>query len=276
MKLGWLSDIHLNFLDKPGVRRFFRQLASCEVDGWLLGGDIGEAKSIAGYLRLFETELPCRTYFVLGNHDFYGGSLDEVQAEMRRLTRQSDRLVWLTESGPQGLDGGVVIVGDDGWADGRFGNAQRTPVALNDFHMIEELVGLTRTALVQTLNTRGDQAAARLAPKLAAAAAISRQVVVVTHVPPFREAAWHEGRPSNDDWVPWFACKATGEAIMACARACPRTTFIVLCGHTHGAGVYTPAPNVMVHTAGAEYGTPGVQRVFEFEATLQHGQEGLP
>jgi len=93
---------------------------------------------------------------------------------------------------------------------------------------------------------------------------MSRHVVVVTHVPPFREAAWHEGRPSNDDWVPWFACKATGEAIVACARDCPRTEFIVLCGHTHGAGIHSPAANVMVHTAVAEYGAPGVQRLFEF------------
>lgn len=77
---------------------------------------------------------------------------------------------------------------------------------------------------------------------------MSRHVVVVTHVPPFRESAWHEGRPGDDDRVPWFACKATGEAIMACARDCPRTNFIVLCGHTHG----------------AEYGAPGVQRLFEF------------
>jgi len=51
---------------------------------------------------------------------------------------------------------------------------------------------------------------------------------------------------------------------MACARDCPRTNFIVLCGHTHGAGVHSPAANVMVHTAGAEYGAPGVQRLFEF------------
>ncbi len=265
MKLGWLSDIHLNFLDESGVRRFFRQLAAQDVDYWLLGGDIGEAKSVLGYLRLFETELSCKTYFVLGNHDFYGGSLDEVRAEVRQLTQQSDRLVWLTESGPQVPDGGVVIVGDDGWADGRFGNPHGTPVQLTDFFAIRDLAGISRSVLVAKLNELGDQAAARLAPKLEAAAAMSRHVVVVTHVPPYWEAAWHEGRPSGDDWVPWFACKATGEAIVACATACPQTNFLVLCGHTHGSGVYSPAANVMVRTAEAEYGAPGVQRLLEFK-----------
>ncbi len=269
MKLGWLSDIHLNFLTESEVRRFFRQLAAHDVDGWLVSGDIGEAQSVAEYLRRFATELPCRTYFVLGNHDYYGGSLAGVQTEMQQLTRQSERLIWLTESDPQVPVDGVAIVGDDGWGDGRFGNALRTPVELNDFLLIEELAGLSRERLVRRLNALGDQAAFRLAPKLAAAAAGSRHVVVVTHVPPFREAAWHEGRPSDDDWVPWFACQATGEAILACAKACPRTEFLVLCGHTHGAGVHAPATNVVVHTAGAEYGAPEAQRSFEFETRVE-------
>lgn len=230
-KLGWLSDIHLNFLSESEVRRFFGQLAASDVDGWLVSGDIGEVRSVAGYLRLFATELPCRTYFVLGNHDCYGGSLAGVRAEMERLSRQSDRLVWLTASDPQAPGDCVAIVGDDGWGDGRFGNARRTPVELNDFLLIDELAGLTRQALVRTLNTWGDQAAARL--------------------------------------VPWFACQATGEAILACAKDSPRTDFLVLCGHTHGGGVHAPAPNVVVHTAAAEYGTPEVQRSFEFETRAE-------
>ena len=54
---------------------------------------------------------------------------------------------------------------------------------------------------------------------------------------------------------------------MACAKAWPQTDFLVLCGHTHGAGVYSPAANVIIHTAGAEYGAPNVQRLFEFGTT---------
>jgi 3',5'-cyclic-AMP phosphodiesterase len=88
-------------------------------------------------------------------------------------------------------------------------------------------------------------------------------VIVLTHVPPYREAAWHEGRHSDDDWAPWFTCRAVGEAIDACAREHPATSFLVLCGHTHGEGTYAPRDNVVVHTAKADYGAPRVQRVFE-------------
>ena len=39
-------------------------------------------------------------------------------------------------------------------------------------------------------------------------------VLVLTHVPPFREACWHEGRISGDDYLPYFACKATGDVLL--------------------------------------------------------------
>jgi 3',5'-cyclic-AMP phosphodiesterase len=264
MRLGWMSDIHLNFLDDAGCRAFLEDLASQEVDAWLVGGDIGEAASILEYLQLLESALPCRTYFTLGNHDYYGASIDEVQGKVRQLVAQSDRLIWLTESEPQALAPGLVLVGDDSWADARHGDARGTPVELNDFYLIEELTGLSRAGLIRKLHALGDEAAGRLAPKLQRAATIASQVVVLMHVPPFREAAWHQGRPSDSDWQPWFSCRAAGEALLASAKENPEVGFLVLCGHTHGSGVYSPVPNLRVHTAEAVYGQPHVQRILEF------------
>jgi predicted phosphohydrolase len=272
VKLGWLSDIHLNFLDEKAVHAFMADLAARDVDAWLLGGDIGEANSILRFLQMFEDGLPCKTYFALGNHDFYGSSLADVRTRVGQMASHSRRLVWLTESDPQLLADGVAIVGDDAWADARFGNARGTTVELNDFYLIRELTDLPRAELVRRLNDLGDEAAVRLAQKLERAAASREHVVVLTHVPPFWEAAWHQGKPSGEDWVPWFACQAVGEAILSCAAARPQTGFIVLCGHTHGAGTCTPAPNVTVHTAGAEYGAPGVQRLFDIGRPIQPGE----
>ncbi len=264
VRLGWLSDIHLNFLDKSRLCEFLNELALCRVDGWLLGGDIGEATSLLTFLRQLEAAVPVPTYFVLGNHDFYGSSLAGVKAQVGAYTRDSERLIWLSASEPQVLDGDVTVVGDDSWADARFGDAKGTPVELNDFYLIEELSGLSRGSLVRTLNQLGDESAARLRPKLNQASELHRHVVVLTHVPPFREAAWHQGQPSSDEYLPWFSCRAMGEAILDCASSRPETGFLVLCGHTHGSGVCSPARNVTVLTAEAEYGSPHVQRIFEF------------
>jgi hypothetical protein len=173
VRLGWLCDVHLNFLERRRLLRFLDTLRSREVDAWLLGGDIGEADSVVHYLRALEGAMSGTIYFTLGNHDFYGGSLSGTRERVRRLAEGSERLVWLTATEPRLLEGDVALVGDDGWADARFGDAHGTPVMLNDFFLIEELAGHSRPELVRTLQVLGDQAAARLAPKLEEAAASS-------------------------------------------------------------------------------------------------------
>ncbi len=265
MKLGWVSDVHLNFLDASGRGHFFNVLSAHDADAWIVSGDIGEAHSVIGYLREFETRLAVPTYFVLGNHDFYRGSIAQVSAEVSGMTSSSERLVWLTDSGYLELDEGVALVGDDGWSDGRFGNPMNTPVELNDFHLISELKGHTRAELVRCLNQLGDEAAARLRGKLEAAAIRYASVLVVTHVPPFEGACWHEDEISSPDWLPWFSCQATGAAIAEVAAAHPDTQFLVLCGHTHSGGQYSPGVNVDVRTASAKYGRPAVQGVIELD-----------
>ena len=190
MKLGWLSDIHSNFLGEVAARQFVAGLSSHDADAWIVSGDIGQADSVCNLRRFFAGLVRGRTYATLGNHDFYGGSLAEVREEVRRLIKVAPQLVWLTEATPQFLDSAIALVGDDSWADARLGNAQATPVMLNDYFLIEELSGLTRANLVGTLNELGDAAAVRLAPKLERTAASSVCVVLATHVPPFREATW--------------------------------------------------------------------------------------
>jgi hypothetical protein len=88
-------------------------------------------------------------------------------------------------------------------------------------------------------------------------------VLVPTHVPPFRESCWHEGRVSNDAWLPFFTCKAVGDVLSEAMRRCPDREMTVLCGHTHGAGEAEILPNLWVSTGRAVYGSPKVQRVLE-------------
>ena len=94
------------------------------------------------------------------------------------------------------------------------------------------------------------------------ALAAHEHVVLLTHVPPFREACWHLGRTSDDDWLPFFTCHAVGEVIRDCLRQHPERRLTVLCGHTHSAGNCRPAENLEVFTGSAEYGSPIVQQVF--------------
>ena len=60
-----------------------------------------------------------------------------------------------------------------------------------------------------------------------------QHIMVLTHVPPFREACWHEGRISDDNWLPHFTCKAVGDVLIEAMAANPDHRMTVLCGHTH-------------------------------------------
>jgi hypothetical protein len=80
MKLAWLTDLHLNFLRPPAVAAFLSSLAEVEADAFLLGGDVGEAEDVDFYLDSLDSVLARPIYFVLGNHDFYRGSLAGVRS----------------------------------------------------------------------------------------------------------------------------------------------------------------------------------------------------
>ena len=131
--------------------------------------------------------------------------------------------------------------------------------------MIAELASLDKQTRWDVLRSLGDEAAAHVRQVLPEALARFRDVVLLTHVPPLREACWHAGRISDDQWAPHFTCAAMGEVILEVMAAHPEHRLIVLCGHTHGEGETQPLPNVQVLTGGAVYGHPVVQRMLEFD-----------
>ncbi len=263
MRAVWLTDIHLNFLDEAGILRLMAQINDHAPGAILIGGDIGDALRLPGYLPLIDRTVSCPVYFVMGNHDYYHSGISGVRDMVRTLCADSQRLVYLPDAGIVPLGEGVALVGVDGWGDGRYGAYGQTRVLLNDFLLIEDLQGLTRAERLTRLMALGDAEAARVCAHLPGAFAQHRRVVFLTHVPPFREACWHNGRISNDDFLPFFTCKAVGDALLSVMDAQPPDReLLVLCGHTHGEGYTRIRQNVLALTGGAIYGAPAVQRVF--------------
>lgn len=254
MRIAWASDVHFDFVERPEVVSWTREIVASGAEALLLGGDIADARSLEGWLELVQDELGSRPlYFVLGNHDYYHGSIRAVRALAR-----SSRARWLAEGGPVLLDETSALVGVGGWGDARTGDFLKSPVLLNDYRLIEELAvaNMSRPALLPLLLAEGQREAESLRGPLNAALAAREQVLVLTHVPPFREACWHEGQTSDDDWAPGFVCGAVGEVLLEAARSHPERRLVVFCGHTHSPGRAELAPNLVVHTIGADYGSP--------------------
>jgi len=262
-KIAWFTDIHLNFLLSQQYAIFLRLVETTDAEAIILTGDVGEAHSVASYLRDLDRVWQKPLYFVLGNHDYYFGSIRQVRAAVEILCRQKPELIFLTLSEVFELAPGIGICGHDGWGDGRAGNYERSRVEMRDYQVVEELAGHTKVARWDVLKKLGDEAAEHVRRVLPMALAKYDRVFFATHVPPLREACWHEGRISDDHWSPHFTCLAMGQALLEVMRDFPAKQLTVLCGHTHGAGECRPAPNIEILTGGAIYGVPELVRTFE-------------
>ena len=263
VKTAWLTDIHLDADTSPQRLDFYETLAQAETDVFFISGDIANSMLVEPCLVDLAQAVQRPVYFVLGNHDYYGSSIAKVREKMADIRQQSAWLTYLSQTGPQKLTEQTALVGHDGWGDARLGNYETSGVLLNDYRLIEELSYLDFDTRRERLNALGSEAAQHVQQVLTEALQMAPNVVLVTHVPPFREACWYEGILSDDNWAPHFSCGAVGRVLLQQMQNHPQANLLVLCGHTHGSGTAEILPNLQVLTGGAKYGHPVIQRIWE-------------
>ncbi len=254
MRLGWLTDVHLNFLDEAGLDAFCASIERAACDAVLLTGDISEAPEVEEHLLRVSRPFFFPVFFVLGNHDFYRGLVNGVRDVARRLTRESRNVRWLPEAGIVNLGSRTALVGHDGWADGRAGDWERSEIFLNDYLQIADLVTTDKGDRQARMLALATESAMFLEEHITRAFEAHDHVIVATHVPPWRDACWYQDRISDDDWLPHFSSLTVGDAIERCAVAHPDKRISTYCGHTHYQGVAQIRDNLVVHTGPADYG----------------------
>ncbi len=258
-QLTWVTDIHLNFLRLEEIKFFCHQITQNNTHILLISGDIAESDSLVEYLKILDSQLNIPIYFVLGNHDFYRGSISQTRQMVMEVSQNSANLKWLPSIGVVPLNSETCLVGHDGWSDGRFGDFFGSEVWLNDYILIDELRNLSRTSLFAKLNELGDESADYFRQILPIALQKHNRIIVLTHVPPFKESCWYDGKISDENWLPHFSSQAVGEVLYEIMLNNPQKMMTVLCGHTHGKGEVQILPNLIVKTGGADYGKPELQ-----------------
>ncbi|HKY69491.1 MAG TPA: metallophosphoesterase [Gammaproteobacteria bacterium] len=266
MKLIWLTDIHLNFLGSEQRMDFYQKVIAASGDKILISGDIAEAPSVSEILKEMAETIQKPIYFVLGNHDYYRGQVDSLRQEMRKLTQNEPLLHWLPTSGVQDLGNQTILLGEDCWADGRYGDYTNSRVTLNDSRMIIDLFQsniLGKYPLLEKMQQLADQDAQQLKIRLhdAVGEHHPKKVIVLIHVPPFKEVCLHEGKISSDDFLPFFSSKITGDVLVEIAQKHTDIEFLVLCGHTHSKAYWRPCENLNVKVGAAEYTKPEIQEI---------------
>lgn len=265
MKLAWLTDIHLNFIDDVARQKFYQDVVDTQCDGVLISGDIAEAPCLVDILKEIAHYIKKPVYFILGNHDYYKGLVNEVHDAMVALTKEYAGLFWLPASGMQKVDNDTILIGQDGWADGRLGDFKNSHIVLNDSRMIGDLFQekiLGKQHLLNKMQQLADEDAVKLKSDLKNAITQNpKKIIVLTHIPPFKEACLHKGKVSGDDWLPYFSSKIVGDVLAEFALENPEIEFLVLCGHTHTQANYRWSDNLVVEAGRAEYYHPEIQKI---------------
>lgn len=270
MKICWASDTHLNAAEDDKRQQFYQHIIDEKTDAVFITGDISESPLLS--LNLQELLATCQQpiYFVLGNHDYFYSAVKRVRDEVRQLCQQQPMLHWMNEVDYITLDENTALVGVDGWADGRYGNFKKSTVhALDGDYIADYSVALedSREALLKKMKYLADEDAKLLQEKLHLVASKGfMQVIVLTHVPPFPEASWHQGSPSDEFSLPYFASKATGYVLNKFSKANKAVKLQVYCGHSHSYRRCEVASNLVVETSAATTGEPAIAKVLTLDA----------
>jgi predicted phosphohydrolase len=276
MSLLWTNDLHFNFLRQKNAAFMFAQYIAEEnpnADGLIIAGDISSGEVLEDHLSQLAKGFPKPIYFVLGNHDFYNRSFDETTSIVTGLAKKFKNLCWLNQNNQ--YNKGLSIVGVGGWYDAYFGN-EDTSVDLSDFSLIQNLRTNYREHLFEIIRNKSKEEAKRLNSLLLDEIynVDADVVLVVTHVPPFSGAAWHEGNLCDRDWQPWFTSRLTGEVLDKFAELYPEKKFIVLTGHTHSPGIYERQKNLIIYTGKAIYGTPDLAGIIDGDKIIFLDSDG--
>lgn len=260
VSIVWVSDPHLDRASPAAVDAFLATLRERGPNAVILTGDLSNSSRLVADLESLADAAAVPLYFVLGNHDHYGASIATVRDAVVELASRRPEIQWLPPRGPVRLDPETLLVGIDGWADGRHGDPLRTPLVLNDDRLIAEVAAQGgRAGKLMVKRVLADADARRLEILLGRAADESpRRIVVATHVPPFPEAIPAGSREAHPDWQPLLISGATGKVLGEFAATHPGIEFLVLTGHTHRGHQVRISDNIEVRVAPVRYGSPGV------------------
>jgi predicted phosphohydrolase len=262
MRIVATSDTHWQPAYESVLLRTIREIAALQPDCFILAGDVGEGQTgFRNMLSVLQREITCPRLIIPGNHDlwatgaYYSETLfEQVLPEMVR----EHNAIWL-ETDDWRCDG-LAICGSIGWYDYSAGSPYLNwtdeqyiaakPRLNNDGNLIKWTY--TDKAFA---NRVGDALEKRLAalqddPDV-------REILVVTHVPPFEQAI--SPQPENLLWTigtAYFHNLTLGKRIIKY----PKVTR-VLSGHTHigkHVPIKTAGGTIDFQVIDSDYGTPAV------------------
>lgn len=262
--IAWLTDIHLNFLNDY-QSWWSNILIKSDVDSFIITGDLTENKELFSTLKnLGQSDK--KVYYVLGNHDYYCGSIEKTRDELSK--GDIANTVYLGTNELIRLSDATILIGDDGWYDGRFGWYWRTKIKMNDFRYIKEFEGRSKSDRLMIMQRYTDRSANRILDLCQKACKENiEELYIATHVPPFKEASVYNNQISDEFHLPFYANYTVGITIKNGTEEFRKNggQVTVLCGHTHGRNVAQIDKGLAVKTGQSDYGYPQINEILNIK-----------
>lgn len=255
----WVTDIHEDSCTPESLNLFIEEIARHDAPAVLVGGDTSNGQKSLDFLEILAEKTGKSLYFVLGNHDFYGHKIHDIREKAFALSQRNPNIHYLSDGDVCSLSESTGLIGHDGWADGRVGDFIQSTVSLGDYFLIDDLKDREGKELLDILHQLGDEAAEILGNSLEKALKKFSKIIMITHVPPFKEVCCYHGMPCDDNWGPHFVCDAMGKKIFSLMKAHPDVEILVLCGHSHTNAEAQILPNVRAVAAESILGAPSIQ-----------------
>lgn len=265
MKLLWLTDTHLDHANSVSRQVFYEKLRSADYDAVVITGDISISRMLATHLgELAQACAPRKVYFLLGNHDFYGSSFEEVDQIAAACCAKHPNLQHLGQGEVVRLGANSALIGHRGWADGRAYGGKRSSRRSPDQDGIRDLRYRSTCPAFWKMDRLGRESGTYFRRVLPYALTSFRHVLVATHVPPFAQAVRFSGQPCDLSNLPHYVNATAGGVIQRVSQHFPRTKVTVLCGHAHHGNTVHIADNLEVRVGQVRKGAPTIQSVFDF------------
>jgi predicted phosphohydrolase len=251
----FLTDPHLDRTAGDKVACLLRRIRNTESDVVIATGDISDALNLRRHLGLLaEACYPRPLYFLLGNHDYYGGDFDGVASDVQSLCGAIGNLHHLDGSDVIQLSDKIGLLGHGGWADARAGDGMETTVQSRDGGSIKNFVGLNHSQMLDRMRSMGVTSAQRIRRIFPLALTRYHHVIVATHVPPFYNAVLHHNNPADRKHLPHFCNLSMGVMLFGIMRYFPHRDATVLAGHSHGSCARRITRNLSIRVGASRVG----------------------
>jgi len=251
-KALWYSDLHLNFLSEKKLTLFIDSIISRNPDLVWLTGDITTGKKLIEHLELLVNRLPFPIYFIIGNHDYWGSSIEQTHENIRELVKKyPGRLFWVSDKLSLPFSESTVLIGNEGWYDAMLGWPRHLVFTWDWFH-ISNFRALGCCKRITSFQKVAADFTSKMRESLLSALNTHDHVYAMTHIPPWAEATHDVGTFFGWFWLPYNVSVKMGMMFKEVMEQFPNKKLTVLCGHTHSKKSVQISGNINCHVAGAD------------------------